>query len=55
MSDVIQPLTVDEPSDAAFRETVRQFAAKTVAPRAREMDRAGIPVDAEDRAGETGR
>src|SRR5436190_1557149 len=35
----IQPLTIDEPSDAAFRETVRLFAAKTVAPRVREMDR----------------
>jgi len=39
VSDVIQPLTVDEPSDGAFRETVRQFAAKTLAPRVREMDR----------------
>jgi alkylation response protein AidB-like acyl-CoA dehydrogenase len=40
VSDVIQPLTVDEPSDAAFRDTVRQFASKSVAPRVREMDRA---------------
>jgi alkylation response protein AidB-like acyl-CoA dehydrogenase len=39
VSDVIQPLTVDEPSDAAFRETVRQFAARTLAPHVREMDR----------------
>ena len=36
----VQPLTVDDADDALFRDSVRQFAEKTVAPRAREMDRA---------------
>jgi len=40
VTDLFQPLTVDEAEDAAFRDTVRQFAAKTVAPRVRDMDRA---------------
>jgi len=39
MHTAIQPLTIDSPDDALFRDSVRQFAAKTVAPRVREMDR----------------
>jgi len=41
MHDVSQgarPLTVDSDDEALFRQTVRQFAEKTVAPRVRAMD-----------------
>ncbi len=34
------PLTVDSDDEAMFRESVRQFAEKTVAPKVREMDHA---------------
>jgi len=37
---IVQPLTVDDKDDALFRDSVRQFAERTVAPRVREMDRA---------------
>lgn len=35
-----RPLTVDSDEEALFRETVRQFAERTVAPRVRAMDHA---------------
>jgi alkylation response protein AidB-like acyl-CoA dehydrogenase len=35
----VRPLTVDSEDEALFRQSVRQFAEKTVAPRVREMDR----------------
>ena len=35
-----RPLTIDTDEEALFRETVRQFAQREVAPHVREMDRA---------------
>jgi alkylation response protein AidB-like acyl-CoA dehydrogenase len=38
-AEVTRPLTIDSDDEAMFRDTVRQFAEKTVAPHVREMDR----------------
>ncbi len=38
-AEITRPLTVDSDDEAMFRDTVRQFAEKTVAPHVREMDR----------------
>jgi len=39
-AEITRPLTIDSEEESLFRDSVRQFAEKTVAPHVREMDRA---------------